>query len=78
MRRRTVRVLIAIIAFNLIAMTAMFVDMRSEDSCDTAARGLIIWIDERERWQQVAAPDEQTDLPPCKGRLETELTVLPG
>ena len=78
MRRRVVHVFVGIVAANLVAMLAMFVHMRSEDECDIDARGLVVWVDDRELWEHVSVPLKKTDLPPCKAKVETELTVLPG
>ena len=78
MRRRVIGLLVGVVTLNLVLMAAMFVHMRSADKCDTSARGLVIWDDDRDRWLQVSVPLEPTDLPRCKGRLETELKVLPG
>ena len=78
MRRRAVHVFVGILPANLVAMLAMFVHMRSQDTCDIDARGLVVWADDRERWEHISVPSERTDLPPCKARVETELIVLPG
>ncbi len=78
MWRRVVYVLIGIVTVNVVLMAAMFVQARSADQCDTSERGLVVWDDERERWDQVSLPLEPTDLPPCKGRLETELKISSG
>ena len=66
------------VAVNLVLMAGMFVHLRNQDKCETSARGLVIWDDDREQWLHVSQPLEPTDLPPCKGRLATELTILPG
>lgn len=74
MLRRVVYALIGTVTVNLGLMVAMFVHAQHESSCDTSARGLVFWYDDRDRWLLVQAPAEPTDLPPCKGTFETELS----
>ena len=78
MRRRILYAVMSIMTVNLVLMGAMFVHMRNEDRCDVTARGLVVWDDDRDAWIHLQSPREPTDLAPCKGRLETELKVLPG
>lgn len=78
MLRRVVYALIGIVTINLVLMVAMFVHAQNKSTCDTGARGLVIWFDDRDRWVQVELPAEPTDLPPCKGTYTTELTMSPG
>ena len=80
MWRRIVYVLIGIVTVNLVLMASMFVQARDADKCDINERGLVIIYDDdkRDRWEQASLPLEPTDLPPCKGRLETKLKISPG
>jgi hypothetical protein len=75
--RRVVYVLIGIVTLNLVLMAVMFVQARNEDNCDTSAQGLVIWDDGRDHWMQISPPQKPTNLPPCKGRLESVLKVTP-
>lgn len=58
-------------------MSARYMDLRQDDKCGSDTRGLVVWSDERERWETWRLPLEDSDLPPCQGRLQSELKVLP-
>jgi hypothetical protein len=68
-------VLSGIVVLNLMLMVAKFVQARNEEKCDASEQGLVIWDDEREHWMAISLPEEPTDLPPCRGTLETEFKV---
>ena len=75
--RRVAYVIVGIVTINLALMFAMYVHLREDETCDTHTRGLVIWNDEQEEWLQVESPEQPSDLPPCQGRLSSELTILP-
>ena len=37
---------------NVVAMGALSVHLQYEDECDVDTRGLVVWIDDRERWER--------------------------
>jgi hypothetical protein len=76
--RRVVYVVVGIVTINIALMVTMYVHMRKDEGCDTASRGLVVRNEETGAWLQVWTPEEPSDLPPCQGRLSTELKVLPG
>ena len=78
MWRRLLYLVSGIVAVNLALICGMYLDLRHEDKCDSDTRGLVVWSDERERWEAWRPPLEDSELPPCKGRLQSELKVLPG
>ena len=75
--RRVVYVIVGIVTVNVALMVTMYVHLRQEDRCDTSARGLVIWNEERDAWITVSAPEEPSDLPPCRGLVGTDVTLLP-
>lgn len=77
-RRRITYILVSIVTLNVVLAGAIFVRMQNKDQCDVAARGLVVWIDDRARWETLSLPSEETDLPPCRARTRTDLVMLPG
>lgn len=77
MRRRITYILVGVVTLNVVMAGAIFVNLQNEDECDVDTRGLVVWLDDRERWETFSSPPEETDVPPCRARMRTELVMLP-
>jgi hypothetical protein len=69
--------LVGIVMLNVVLAGAIFVRMIDKDQCDVVTRGLVVRIEDEERWQTFVPPPEGADVPPCRAETRTELVMLP-
>lgn len=72
MRRRIIYILVGIVMLNTVLASAIFIRTLDKDMCDVATRGLVVWVEDEERWQTFVPPPEGAGVPPCRAETRPE------
>ena len=67
MRKRTALIVTGLVGFNAAVMSGQYLEMREDNKCDVATRGLTLWNEAQREWIALYEPRRAvaSDSPPC-------------